>query len=97
MNPGISIGVPQNFQLQPARVQAAFQALSFIEYKENPPPGCDGIRQESRDLTREEKAMKSAAMEVITLYLRSEMDFGDVPPIPPAGGDDPRQPQPVTV
>ncbi|MBX3381996.1 MAG: hypothetical protein KF864_00665 [Phycisphaeraceae bacterium] len=78
----------------PPRVRAA---LEVLEHCRNRQDGscCD---PGGNELSRPEEAMQRQALQVLTLYLAGEMDYGDEPPTPRKPPDDePGATQPVTV
>ncbi len=76
----------------PPRVRAAIETLEHFRYIED---SCDIHK---RSLSKPEESVRSSALQVLRLYLTGEMDYGDVPPAPPAKTDEddgPRVPAPV--
>jgi hypothetical protein len=95
MNYGVPAGVDgvPFKQTIPAKVAAAMEFLRHAESLRNPPASFDGTRPEARDLDPKEKAVYSAALEVLRLYFAGEQDYapseGASEPPPE---DDPRNP-----
>jgi hypothetical protein len=58
----------------PARVRAAYEYLGYVMSVEH---GC-GEATFARPLERQERAIKSAALRCLGLYLTGEQDFADV-------------------
>lgn len=65
---------------QPGRVDAALEFIRHANEVRNPRPNFDGMKPESRDLTPQEEAVESAALEVLRRYFTGEANFGDHAP-----------------
>ena len=71
------------YRIMPARVRAAYEYLGYVMSVEH---GC-GEATFARPLERQERAIKSAALRCLGLYLTGEQDYADVlhyaHPMPP--------------
>jgi hypothetical protein len=78
----------------PPRVRAALEVLEHCRVRE----AGDCCSLAKPELSAPELAMRKQALQVLTLYLAGEMDYGDQPPKPPPPpGDEPGEHAPVTV
>ena len=81
----------------PPLAQAALEFLQLC--REIRAPFCEGLRDLSRNLTREEAATESAALLALRLYFSGEMYLGDTPLAVQSENDDgdssPRVPTPT--
>ena len=62
------------YRIMPARVRAAYEYLGYAISIEH---GCGEVTF-ARPLERQERAVKSAALRCLGLYLTGEQDFADV-------------------
>lgn len=99
---GIPAGIPTQGYTPagpPHRVVMCMNVISFIEgirtASRNP---FNDTVTETRELTVEEKALYSAAITTLRLYVSGEVDMGDTPMIAtPEDPDDPTKQSPVLV
>lgn len=85
----------------PGKIEAAQRFLHYINSVRRPASGSmfnssGDMPSQEQELSKREQAAYDAALDVMILYFRCEMDFGDTNPgtTPYGGGDgeDPRQP-----
>ncbi len=65
-------------EMLPPRVRTALEVLEHCRIRES--GDCCSIGKAS--LTKPETALQQHAMQVLSLYLQGEMDYGDQPPKP---------------
>ena len=65
-------------EMLPPRVRTALEVLEYCRRRES--GDCCSI--EKAELSKPETALQREAMQVLSLYLQGEMDYGDRPPKP---------------